>query len=303
MALCFVALIVFSILGVFSSYYRGLAKEAFLCVFNKSTGKKCDAEFDRTIKAQISAKIGRISPILAKKTLQHFTAISYIFVIVFLISTIYIIYGGVNFYLYGNCYGLESASFCLFDPQGSNVQTTLLDAEGLDTCTAPLPGKQSSLSLLNHSLFPTMGDQGTHFYFFGSYACPYTQKMYEDFITLVTERDIRVSFVMINTHNNSLFNQVLTGIEQTRITEYNDLLFNNIDIIYDSKHHRYNEQAFYNLLKENDFEININYTLYELQQENIIQTGIAGTPTIYELEDDFVLLGPRPKRVYSRILR
>ena len=302
MALCFIALFVFSVLGIFSSYYRVLAKEAFLCVFNKSTGKKCDAEFDRTIKAHISAKLGRISPALAKNTLRHFTIISYVFVLFFLVSTIYVLYGGVNFYLYGNCDGLESASFCLFDPQGTNVQTTTLDVDD-DTCQAPLPGKQSALSLLNHSLFPTVGSSGTHFYFFGSYTCPYTQKMYPDFITLVEERDVTVTFVMIETHNNSLFNQVLTGVDDARIIEYNNLVFSEINTIYNPVTNEYDEEAFNNLLAENDFSININYSLYELQKENVERTSIAGTPTIYELEDDFVLLGPRPKRVYSRILR
>ena len=50
--ICFVALIVFGILGIFSAKYREIAREAFSCVFLKMTLRKCDSRLDERLRAQ-----------------------------------------------------------------------------------------------------------------------------------------------------------------------------------------------------------------------------------------------------------
>ncbi len=72
MILCFLALIVFSFLGIFSKYYRKLAKEAFKCVTGKTTDKKSEAEFNKKIKSKLVAKISKIYPKLNKIISKYF---------------------------------------------------------------------------------------------------------------------------------------------------------------------------------------------------------------------------------------
>lgn len=52
--LCLVALIVFSILGIFSLSYRQLAKEALDCVFRRMTFRSCNTGFQEKVRAKVS---------------------------------------------------------------------------------------------------------------------------------------------------------------------------------------------------------------------------------------------------------
>lgn len=53
--LCLAALVVFSILGIFSASYRPLAREAFNCVFRKMTLRSCNTGFDQKIKTKLTS--------------------------------------------------------------------------------------------------------------------------------------------------------------------------------------------------------------------------------------------------------
>ena len=64
--ICLIALIVFAILAIFSVSYRPLAKEAFECVWLKTTFRKCKGSLDLRIKSYITAKFMKISPSIAK---------------------------------------------------------------------------------------------------------------------------------------------------------------------------------------------------------------------------------------------
>ncbi len=104
---CLIALIILSILGIFSAYYRELAKEAFKCVIgNITTRKKCESGLDKKLKGKVIGKISRVSPRLARIILKHFELFSGIFFLLFLISIIILIY---NIYSYvisnGRCEG------------------------------------------------------------------------------------------------------------------------------------------------------------------------------------------------------
>jgi hypothetical protein len=54
---CIIALIVFSIMGIFSASHRALAKEAFSCVFKRITFRPCDTGFQEKIKGKILSKL------------------------------------------------------------------------------------------------------------------------------------------------------------------------------------------------------------------------------------------------------
>ncbi len=59
---CVVALVVLSIMGIFSASNRALAKEAFDCVFRRITLRPCPTGFDEKIKARVrSFSVGGVA--------------------------------------------------------------------------------------------------------------------------------------------------------------------------------------------------------------------------------------------------
>jgi phosphotransferase system glucose/maltose/N-acetylglucosamine-specific IIC component len=102
MVICIVALVVFSILGIFSARYRGLAKDAFKCVFKMIQFKPCDVQLEQKIKSKVASKLMRI-PSLASFFYKNFKIISWIFTIAFFVSLIYSAYGIFNLVVYGTC--------------------------------------------------------------------------------------------------------------------------------------------------------------------------------------------------------
>ena len=83
---CLIALIVFSILGIFSATHRRLAKEAFDCVFRRITLRPCNTGFDQKIKGKIIGKLLNRSPKLAKGINRFWEPISWVLVVVFFVS-------------------------------------------------------------------------------------------------------------------------------------------------------------------------------------------------------------------------
>ena len=151
MVICFIALPVLAILGIFSASYRKLAWEAFECVFRMATFRKCKSNFDQRVKAKIVGKLMKRTPKLAGFIFKKFAILSWIFVILFVLSFVGSGYGLYNYYVYGNCNGPDSSAFCIFDPfQEKGVEE--------DHSTCGVPGLESELrpptSLIN---MPTIG--------------------------------------------------------------------------------------------------------------------------------------------------
>lgn len=116
--ICILALVVFSVLGIFSVSYRQLAKEAFDCVFKKLTFRKCTTGLDIKVKSQITGLFMRKSPKAAKFIYKYFEVISWIFVIILIVSLFFSAQGVYNYAVYGNCNGPHDDSFCIFNPMG-----------------------------------------------------------------------------------------------------------------------------------------------------------------------------------------
>ena len=114
MVLCIVALVVFSILGIFSGHYRGLAKDAFKCVYRMVTFKPCDVQLETKIKTKITSKL-MVIPSLARSFYKYFKPISWIFTISFFASLIYSAYGIYNLLAIGRC-----------DPNSTSCEITSL---------------------------------------------------------------------------------------------------------------------------------------------------------------------------------
>ena len=113
--ICLIALIVFGILGIFSVAYRQIAKEAFDCVFRRVTLRNCESGLDKRLKSQITGKLMRKSPKIARFSFRHFEIISWVFTILMVISLIYSVLGGYNFIMYGNCNGEDSQEICVYN--------------------------------------------------------------------------------------------------------------------------------------------------------------------------------------------
>ncbi|GMR19261.1 MAG: hypothetical protein BMS9Abin34_393 [Patescibacteria group bacterium] len=113
--LCLIALIVFSVLGIFSATHRQLAKEAFNCVFRRVTLRPCDTGFDQKIKGKIIGKLLAKSPKLARGAHRFWEPLSWVMVILFF---------GSLFLSGRSVYNLVKFKTC--DP--ANPQSCILDA-------------------------------------------------------------------------------------------------------------------------------------------------------------------------------
>ena len=102
MALCIVALIVFSAMSVTSTKYKQLARDAFRCVVKTLTLSPCDVGLEQRIKGKVTAKLLRV-PRLARLFYRHFTIISWVFTGTFFASLIYTAYSVYNYFTYGSC--------------------------------------------------------------------------------------------------------------------------------------------------------------------------------------------------------
>jgi len=115
MVICIVAMVVFSILGIFSVRWRRVAKEAFHCVFRMIQFKPCDVQLEQKIKSRLTTKLMKI-PKLAKFIYKNFKIISWIFTIAFFASMFYTVYSLYNLAVYGSC---SPGATCIFNPQGN----------------------------------------------------------------------------------------------------------------------------------------------------------------------------------------
>jgi len=102
MVVCIIALVVFSILGIWSAKYRRLAKESFDCTFRMITLRPCVTKLDERIKSKVTSKLMRF-PALARFFYKNFKIFSWIFVIAFFASMIYTARGIYNLIVYGTC--------------------------------------------------------------------------------------------------------------------------------------------------------------------------------------------------------
>ena len=124
--ICFIALIIFAILAIFSAKYRAYFKEALDCVARKATLRKCTTSFDKKMKMKVTSKISKRNKTIGRVVYKNFDRITWIITIVSIIIMIYSLWFGVlgvyNFYVYGNCNGPDSDEFCVYDVlSGTNI--------------------------------------------------------------------------------------------------------------------------------------------------------------------------------------
>jgi protein-disulfide isomerase len=194
MVLCLIAAAVFLVLSVFSAKYRPLAKEAVRCVFRTITFKPCDTGLDEQLKAEIVSSVLKFSPSIAKIINRNFTILSWIFVLLSIASFAYMIYGGYNFYVYGNCDGPNATQACILND---------------------LTGDYGRFSSPTQLIAPTSlkginsgnPNASTVIVEFGCFTCPYTKKAEPAIERLLKEQNRTIYYVFkpfpLPNHNNS----------------------------------------------------------------------------------------------------
>lgn len=101
--ICIIALVVFALLGIFSATHRALAKEAFDCVFKRVTFRKCTTGFDVKMKSQITGFLLTKSPKIATFVYKYFEILSWLFIILSIVSIILVAQTTYNIIAYGTC--------------------------------------------------------------------------------------------------------------------------------------------------------------------------------------------------------
>ena len=303
---CIVALLVFSILGIFSATHRKLAKEALDCVFRRVTFRPCVSGFREKVQAKILGKVMTRSVRLAKLLNRYFELLSWIFFILMIWSTIWVARGGYNYYMYGNCNGLNASGFCVFDIHGENNKTSPVINE---KCSVG-PQKETNLTMegVDLNFFPSRNPSGKNEVFFiGCYSCDYTRKTYELIKNLLDDVNVHLIFahfpVKQDTQYLSLYDYCANKLDPAKFWALNDQFFSMN--ITDLVNHDYTLQTAVRLgYDQNAFQTcladPVTQQVVDQQFEIIKNTKIYGTPTIFINKEP--LVGPKPYRVYERLL-
>mgnify|MGYP001594830241 FL=1 len=300
---CIIALIVFGIMGIFSASHRALAKEAFICVFRRITFRPCNTNFQEKVKGKILSKIITRSTFLAKMVNKHYEILSWIFFILMLGSTFYVLRGGYNFYIYGSCNGLNASGFCAFDPSGGNNKTTAIGDSS--TCGITQKTEQTvTLNNINLSSFPTQNISSKDtIVFIGCYACDYSRKAYPDIQKLVKDKQTNYIFAHYPAKGDTTF---LADAGYCVYKDYPDKYWEFNDYLFSAdKNYVLNKANLNEILGKFSFDVKkidecANSVETKIAVENQVKelnkTGLYGTPTIFINGKAFV--GPKPYRVY-----
>ncbi len=310
--ICFIALIVFGILGIFSATHRKIAIEAFDCVFRKITLRKCHTGLDSRIKSSITGKFLRKNPRMGKFIFRHFEIISWAFTILLIASLVWTGISGYNYYVYGNCNGPsveDQGGLCLFDPTGSNSEISTCGNEEINIQTE---GAEPSLESVDLSLFPTYKPKESQdqLVYVGCYTCVNTRKVNPTINELVVSNKETIAFTFVHLPLHK---------EHEYISKLENCLFAENKAAFWKFHNALMQMNLADLDKqENVYSIldgieevdkkKIIFCSQTIQAEELLQKQISeikkmnveGTPTIFVNEQVFI--GPKPLRVYERQL-
>jgi len=210
MVLCFVALFVFAVLGIFSAKYRALFLEAMGCVGRTLTLRPCESKLDERIKATLIATLLERSPPVARAVHKYFNILSLLFTILFFGSMLYSALAVYNYWAYGNCNGPNSTAFCAFD--------------------AVLRPNANQLGSVQPGIGPHRGNGSIVMVEFGCFSCPYTRAAQLPLNQFLASRpDVSLEFraFPIPTHNDSFTaaQAAFCADEQGKFWPYHDALF------------------------------------------------------------------------------
>lgn len=294
MVLCFIALFVFGIMGIFSAKYRSLAKEALDCFWTTVQFKPCQGTLDDRMRRGILSAAFKISPNLTKYINKYFTLLSWAFVFLFFASFAYSLVSAYNFYLYGNCNGPGQTGFCIFDPLGSNQGKFCL----ADDKNRPAPSYPTDLG--NHFLGPESAK--VTLVEIGCFSCPYTKDAQPAVDEILRKYDGRIRFVFKpfplpgHPFSNVTAEAADCAQEQGKFWEYEKLLFRDQEKIASG-----GPEAMVALAKEAgldgaQFKACLDSGKYAAQVQKDfddgVKEGLYGTPTFF-INGKFLAVGPQ----------
>lgn len=305
---CIIALIIFSILGIFSATHRALAREAFNCVFRKITLRPCNTDFKEKMKGKLVGKLLNRSVLAARIFNKHFELISLIFFILMIGSTFWVIKGGYNYYLYGSCNGLNQSGFCAFDPSGKNNKISQVNT----SCSLEKPTEKNlSLAGINLDTFPTK-DRGADktIVFIGCYECDYSRKTYPVIQKLITKNKVNYIFAHYPA-KEGVDNTLLSAYGYCAYQQDKDKFWKLNDSLFQSVKEKLFDQNYLDtLISEKGLDIEEirgcittqkTRKIIESQLGELQKTHLYGTPTVFINGKAFV--GPKPYRVYERAIK
>lgn len=143
MVLCWIALPIFLFLSIFSVKYRKLTIESFQCLWRTATLRPCQSSLDERLRSDITAKLMKRTPTLARGFYNNYKIISLVILIIMILSTYFTGIGVYNYIKYGNCNGADSTAFCVINAalgKETPKQVTLVNNTSLDCFnqTSPL---------------------------------------------------------------------------------------------------------------------------------------------------------------------
>lgn len=303
---CILSFVVLSILGIFSSSNRALAKEALSCVGRRITFRPCDTGFDEKIKAKILGKTINYSEKLTRFFNKYFEALAWVFFAVMLAASIFFFRGLFLFYTTGSCNGLNETAFCAFDPTGKNNMVS-----APDVCVIPSADSTQSMSLdgVDLSLFPVQNPESKdRIVMVGCYTCEFTHENYRVIKKLAARYNTSFYFLNWPVHSDDEFVNNVSYVayqkDPVKYWKFNDLIFaEEFSKVSDpATLRKVLEEAGYLpdeiLSAASSFGVkNETKVLYD----QIQTTKTPGTPTVFI--GDEILIGPKPYRVYAIALK
>ena len=303
---CLLSAIILGVLSLFSASHRPLAREALDCVLRRVTFRPCTAGFKEKMKGKIIGRLLDRSPLAARFVHQRFELLSWIFFVLMMLSTVWTIRGGYNYYMYGSCNGLNSTGFCVFDPTGKSNQTSSLSTQ----CSVDgIQERGLTLDPISIDEFPRINTTAKDtVVFIGCYSCDYTRKAYPMMKRLIDETRARFAFVHFPVKEETTY---LSSYAYCVNKEYPERFFEWNERVFQSEKNDIRQPNFVDAftaamgidMKRVDACLSDVKTkeIVKRHQEEITATGIYGTPTIFFNGRAYV--GPKPYRVYRNALR
>jgi hypothetical protein len=301
---CIAAFIILSILGIFSATNRQLAQEALECVFRRVTFRPCTTGFDKKMKAKLVGGLLTRSAPLAKFINKYFEVLSWIFVILFILSIAFGIRGLYLYYTTGSCNGLNQPGFCVFDPKGSNNATS-----GVNCSSSGKSEKDLTLAGVDLSSFAVKNETSLDkIVFIGCYECEYSRKAYPIMKKLVDQYGPNFIFahfpVKGDTNHLAEVGYCVYQQDKDKYWQFNDIVFS-ADIA------NLETDTFINsTLTQIGADVDaVNACLFDSNTVRVIQnqvtelekTHLYGTPTVFI--NGKPMVGPKPYRVYAIALK
>ncbi len=297
MVLCWIALPVFAILGIFSAKYRRLTKDSLECIFNTLRLKKCSSGLDDRIRSDVAGVMMKYSPRTAGFFYNNYAIISWLLVIAFIWSFIAGAIGVYNYAQYGNCNGPEETGFCLLNPAGSglseinNVQKSEIIYPTAESDDPIIGSADAELTIIE----------------FGCFGCHYTKQAESVIKEVIDYYDGRVNFQFktfpLPTHQFS-YEAALAGEcanEQNKYLEYSDKLFEmqgyfSIELFEQiAEDLNFDAQKFNSCLESRKYKSNVDEDIAAGKDAQI-----QGTPTFFV--NNKTIVGPKPFKTFKNII-